>query len=215
MSKDKTFNISLLGESGVGKTTLFYFHKDQKFQDILSTIGIVEFIQKKQFQDDNKMYKFKIFDTAGQERYRSIANTTIQIADGFLMVFAVNNRNSFERITYWIEYIDQHVNLKEKILYLVGNKIDLEEREVQKEEGEEFAKKMGIQYKETSARTGKGIEEVFQGIYLDIYEKFKKSKNNNIKDGKEINEDKRIKLDEKHHIQKGKNKFLNFLEKLC
>ena len=208
MSKDKTFNISLLGESKVGKTTLFYFHKDKKFQDVLSTIGIVEFFQKKQFPCDDKTYKFKIFDTAGQEKYQSISNTTIQIADGFLMVFAVDDRKSFEKINKWIEYIDDHVDLKEKVLYLVGNKIDLEERDVKREEGEAFAKKMGIKYKETSAVTGIGTDEVFQEIYQDIYEKFKQTKNNN------NTNDQRIKLDKEKHIQKGKNKFLNFFAKL-
>ena len=183
MSKRKTFNISLLGESTVGKTSIYQFHEDKSFIDAKEkTLGVVESFKYVKFPGDEEEYKFKIFDIAGQERYRSITNTTIQLADGFLMVFAVDNRKSFEKVNDWIKFIDEHVDLKEKVLYLVGNKIDIKEREVEKEEGEEFAKKMGIKYRETSAKTGEGTEEVFQEIYKDVYERSKQNnleKNNN------------------------------------
>ena len=94
------------------------------------------------------------------------------------MVFAVNNRKSFQKINEWFTNISEHVDLKEKVIFIVWNKIDLV-RQVQKEEGEEFANKMGIKYKETSAKTGEGTEEVFQDIYNDIYERYKKQKHNN------------------------------------
>ena len=208
MIKRKTFKISLLGESSVGKTSIYQFHEDKTFVDAKEkTIGIVESFKYVKFPGDNEEYKFKIFDTAGQERYRSITNTTIQLADGFLMVFAVDNKKSFERINDWIKFIDEHVDLKEKVLYLVGNKIDIKEREVEKEEGEEFAKKMGIKYRETSAKTGEGTEEVFQEIYKDVYEKNKQNfeKNNN----------QTIKLDKKRHTKKEINKFLKCFKKYC
>ena len=166
-------------------------------------IGIDISMKKVKFPDDEKEYKFKIFDTAGQERFKSISYSTIQLADGFLMVFAVNNRKSFQKINEWFTNISEHVDLKEKVIFIVGNKIDLV-RQVEKEEGEEFANKMGIKYKETSAKTGEGTEEVFQDIYNDIYERYKKQKHNN--------NDKRIKLDSKNHNKKN---FFRYFKKVC
>ena len=203
MSECHIFNISLLGESEVGKTSILKYYEDKIFENVISTIGIDISMKKVKFPDDEKEYKFKIFDTAGQERFKSISYSTIQLADGFLMVFAVNNRKSFQKINEWFTNISEHVDLKEKVIFIVGNKIDLV-RQVQKEEGEEFANKMGIKYKETSAKTGEGTEEVFQDIYNDIYERYKKQKHNN--------NDKRIKLDSKNH---NKNNFFRYFKKVC
>jgi small GTP-binding protein len=203
MSECHIFNISLLGESEVGKTSILKYYEDKIFENVISTIGIDISMKKVKFPDDEKEYKFKIFDTAGQERFKSISYSTIQLADGFLMVFAVNNRKSFQKINEWFTNISEHVDLKEKVIFIVGNKIDLV-RQVQKEEGEEFANKMGIKYKETSAKTGEGTEEVFQDIYNDIYERYKKQKHNN--------NDKRIKLDSKNHK---KNNFFRYFKKVC
>ena len=202
MSECHIFNISLLGESEVGKTSILKYYEDKIFENVISTIGIDISMKKVKFPDDEKEYKFKIFDTAGQERFKSISYSTIQLADGFLMVFAVNNRKSFQKINEWFTNISEHVDLKEKVIFIVGNKIDLV-RQVQKEEGEEFANKMGIKYKETSAKTGEGTEEVFQDIYNDIYERYKKQKHNN--------NDKRIKLDSKNH---NKNNFFRYFKKV-
>ena len=143
------------------------------------TTGIVSFMKQKQF--DNKEYKFKIFDTAGQERYKSLSNTTIQIADGFLMVFAVDNKNSFNKIVDWINFIEDNVNLEEKVLYLIGNKIDVktEVRQVTKEEAEEFANSKNAKYFETSALKNEGINEAFEEIFKDIYQMHKQINNRN------------------------------------
>jgi len=179
MSK-KSFNISLLGEGAVGKTSIVTAYTKNDFNfETLETTGIDFSYKKKTF--DKKEYKFKIYDTAGQERYNSISATTIQIADGFLMVFAVNERKSFEKIVKWINFINDHVNLEEKVLFLIGNKCDLdpEEIEVKKEEAEKLAKSFNAKYFETSAKTRKGINEAFEDIFKDVYEMYKKNENNN------------------------------------
>ena len=99
----------------------------------IATMGIDDVYDEAKF--DNTLYKFKIFDTAGQERYRGITTSTVQISDGFMLVFSVIKKESFERITYWINTIKDKVNIREKVLYLIGNKIDMEEkREVSSEE---------------------------------------------------------------------------------
>ena len=168
--KRKKLNVSILGETQVGKTNMVCVLKGQGFQpQILSTIGIDNFVDKAVF--DNTEYTFKIFDTAGQERYQKVvADSTIKIADGFLMVFSVDKSETLQKINYWLNFIDQHTNLKEKVLLLVGNKIDLQNREVSNEEGFNFAKERKMKYFETSAKTGFGIKETFQQLYKDIYD---------------------------------------------
>ena len=185
----KKFNITLLGESDVGKTriTNTYFGKLDENDNILSTIGIESTIDKAVF--DGIEYKFKIYDTAGQERYKSISKSAIKINDGFLLVFSVDNRKSFELIDDWLKSIMEEVDIKKKIIYLVGNKIDLENREVTNEEAVNYASLKNIQYFETSAKTGFGIKEVFKQLYQDIYDLYKASRtnmeiNNNIELGK-------------------------------
>ena len=174
------FKISILGESTVGKTSIVNtYSKNQFSYNTVLTTGIVSFMKKKQF--DNKEYNFKIFDTAGQERYRSLSNTTIQIADGFFMVFAVDNKNSFNKIVDWINFIEDNVNLEEKVLYLIGNKIDVktEVRQVTKEEAEDFANSKNSKYFETSALKNEGINEAFEEIFKDIYQMHKQINNKN------------------------------------
>ena len=180
MKKNTGFKISLLGESTVGKTSIVNaYSKNQFSYNTVQTTGIVSVMKKKQF--DNKEYKFKIFDTAGQERYKSLSNTTIQIADGFFMVFAVDNKESFYKIIDWINFIEDNVDLEEKALYLIANKIDVESevRQVTKEEGEKFANSKNAKYFETSALKNEGINEAFEEIFKDIYQMHKQSNDRN------------------------------------
>ena len=199
------FNISLLGDTTVGKTCMVCSLKDIQFDEAqLATIGVDEVYDEAKF--DKKLYKFKIFDTAGQERYRSITTSTVQISDGFLLVFSIINRPSFERLSFWIDTLKNKVKISEKVLILVGNKIDLEsERQVSHEEALHLAKRYKMQYFETSAKTGFRIKELFHKLYEDIYnlnKKFEKgddSKDNN--DDKNDNENKgTIELQKKAYI---------------
>ena len=190
--KRKKFNVSLLGESEVGKTRISnnYLGKDLD-EFTLSTIGIESYMDTAEF--DGTEYKFKIYDTAGQERYRSISKSTIKITDGFLLVFSVNNRKSFELINYWYDSIKDVIDIKRKVIILIGNKIDLPNREVTNAEAVSFAKSKNIKYFETSAKTGFGIKEAFRELYQEIYDLFKSSKEkteNNI-DLNEGNKDKK------------------------
>ena len=175
-----TFKISLLGDKNVGKTSIVTAYTQNEFSlTTLSTIGIDTSITKKIF--DNVEYTFKIFDTVGQEKFNSISTTTIQMAVGFFMVFAVNNKESYERLVNWINYFEDYVNLEEKVLFIIGNKTDVkpEERKVTKEEAEEIAKSKNAKYFETSALTRKGINEAFEEMFKDVYEMCKQNKNRN------------------------------------
>ena len=149
--KRNKFNVSLLGESQVGKTGLsnYFFHK--KFDsNYISTIGIDSNITTVIFDDEE--YKFKIYDTAGQERYRSISKSTIKISNGFILVFSVVDKKSFQQIDYWLDSLKEEVDIHKKIIYLVGNKIDLDNREISNEDGVNYSKLRNINYFETSEK---------------------------------------------------------------
>ena len=168
------FNVSLLGESHVGKTCIASVFTGHEFDmNALTTIGLENYLANETF--DGKVYKFKIFDTAGQERYRSIALNTINLSDGFLLVFAVDDRNSFETLGEWIKSIEDKCDISKKVLILVGNKIDIEKREVKNEEAVSFANLKKIDYFETSAKTGFGIKETFHKIFESVYKKYKEN----------------------------------------
>ena len=189
--KRTKFNISLLGDTQVGKSSMVEVLTGNPFQETrVSTIGIENVLQSAVF--DGKKYLFKIFDTAGQERFESISSQTIKIADGFLLVFSVDKKVTFERIEKWIESIKSNVDITKKVLILCGNKIDIEEREVSNEEAMKYASEKNIKYFETSAKTGFGIKEVFEQLYSDIYElnKSLEKSSSNEKTGEALDEKK-------------------------
>ena len=172
--KKLKFNVIVLGEQTVGKTSIISRLKGKEFEDItLSTAGIDYYIDDKII--DGVKYKFKIFDTAGQERYKSIAGSTIKLADGFIIVFSIDNKKSFEQVQYWINRVEEEVDLSKKPLILVGNKIDLE-RVVSKDDVDNFIKSKFLKYLETSAKTGSNIREIFDTLYNDIFQLNSKEK---------------------------------------
>ena len=176
----KKFNINFLGDTTVGKTSIIKRHINKTFDEgAIATIGIDNIKDEKEF--DNKKYSFKIYDTAGQERYRSISLNYIKLGDGFLLVFSVDNRETFDKLDEWVQNIYDSVPVEEKVIFLVGNKIDSPNRVVKKEEAEAYAQKKKFPYYETSAKTGEGIEQLFDELYNKIYNLNKKnSKGGNI-----------------------------------
>ena len=170
------FKILTIGESGVGKTSILRRYVENKFErHHLATIGID--FQSKTIKIKNKDIKLKIWDTAGQERYRNIANQTFRGADGIILVFDITDEYSFSRISDWMEQINANISKDEIGLILIGNKCDLEDRKVPYEKGEEKARELGIDYYETSALNGKGINDVFEELVKLILQK-NKPKNN-------------------------------------
>jgi small GTP-binding protein len=176
----KKFNINFLGDTTVGKTSIIKRHINKTFDEgAIATIGIDNIKDEKEF--DNKKYSFKIYDTAGQERYRSISLNYIKLGDGFLLVFSVDNRETFDKLDEWVQNIYDSVPVEEKVIFLVGNKIDSPNRVVKKEEAEAYAQDKKFLYYETSAKTGEGIEQLFDELYNKIYNLNKKnSKGGNI-----------------------------------
>jgi small GTP-binding protein len=185
----KKFNINFLGDTTVGKTSIIKRHINKTFDEsAIATIGIDNIKDEKEF--DNKKYSFKIYDTAGQERYRSISLNYIKLGDGFLLVFSVDNRETFDKLDEWVQNIYDSVPIDEKVIFLVGNKIDSPDRVITKEEAEAYAKKKNFPYYETSAKTGDGIEKLFDELYNNIYNLNKKADKNSKGDKIKLNPEK-------------------------
>ena len=180
--------IILLGESEVGKTALFkrYFNNSFKINNNLATIGMES--ETKFILINKDICKLTIFDTAGQEKFRAVPRKYYKNADGILLLFDVCNRNSFDKIKDWINEIKIHSNKsinndddKNKlIVYLLGNKIDME-RDVIKKEGEKMANELKIKYFEISCKTNININEVINRLIIECYNN--SSSENNIKLG--------------------------------
>lgn len=167
---DYTLKILTIGESAVGKTCILLRFTDNKFmKNHLTTIGID--YKSKTIKVKNMSVKLKIWDTAGQERFRNITQQYYKGADGILLVYDITDRNSFEKVREWMKQIQSNTS-KEKVgLILVGNKCDLEERQVSTEEGQALAKEFGILFSETSAYKDVNVNECFENLVSEIISK--------------------------------------------
>uniref|UniRef100_A0A6I8Q255 RAB2A, member RAS oncogene family n=1 Tax=Xenopus tropicalis TaxID=8364 RepID=A0A6I8Q255_XENTR len=160
----------LIFYAGVGKSCLLLQFTDKRFQPVHDlTIG-VEF-GARMITIDGKQIKLQIWDTAGQESFRSITRSYYRGAAGALLVYDITRRDTFNHLTTWLEDARQHSN-SNMVIMLIANKSDLESRrEVKKEEGEAFAREHGLIFMETSAKTASNVEEAFINTAKEIYEK--------------------------------------------
>ena len=160
----------IIGDSSVGKSNILLRYVHNSFNpEFLTTIG-VEF-GAKNIEINKKIFRIQIWDTAGQENFRSITRAYYKNSVCALIVYDISNRSSFENVISWIEDCKGQ-SPKSIFIILVGNKNDLEnERQVSYEEGLEFAKNNNIVFFETSAKTGKNISELFQTSAIEINKK--------------------------------------------
>ena len=165
-----TLKYIIIGDSGVGKSNILLQYLQGKFNEEFQTTIGVEFGAKNLNLKD-KIYRIQIWDTAGQEMFRSITRSYYKNSVCACVVYDITNRNSFDNIRSWIEDCKKH-SPKTVFLVLIGNKNDLESsRKVSYDEGEDFAKKYGMLFYETSAKTGKNINEVFMNSCSEIAKK--------------------------------------------
>lgn len=170
MSYAYLFKYIIIGDTGVGKSCLLLQFTDKRFQPVHDlTIG-VEF-GARMITIDTKQIKLQIWDTAGQESFRSITRSYYRGAAGALLVYDITRRDTFNHLTTWLEDARQHSS-SNMVIMLIGNKSDLEERrEVKREEGDAFAREHGLIFMETSAKTAANVEEAFIGTAKEIYQK--------------------------------------------
>lgn len=173
MSYSYLFKYIIIGDTGVGKSCLLLQFTDKRFQPVHDlTIG-VEF-GARMINIENKQVKLQIWDTAGQESFRSITRSYYRGAAGALLVYDVTRRDTFHHLTSWLEDARRHSNSTMTIM-LVGNKSDMDTRRaVTYEEGEKFAKQHDLLFLETSAKNDEFVEEAFIKTAKVIFEKIQK-----------------------------------------
>ena len=160
----KEFKIISLGDSGVGKSSIFRRYTENKFdEDTMSTIGLA-FADKELTLQNKEKVKLKLVDTGGQERYKSLAKNYYKNADGVIFVFSHNDKDSFDHIIDWIELFDQNTTNKEIPKFLIGNKNDLKKFN-EEESFDDFIQQHKIlRYISTSAKDNINIAEIFKEI---------------------------------------------------
>lgn len=165
--KETCFTFLVLGNTEVGKTCFILRYCDDVFQETyLMTMGI-DFKIKKEKIDGNTV-NVKIFDTAGQERFRSLTKNHYKASDGMLLIYDVTKKSTFEGIRDWIEQIREKAPPNIQIV-LIGNKIDdIDNRVVTTEEGTQLAKEHNIDFFEVSAKEGINIREAVIGLLNQV-----------------------------------------------
>lgn len=157
----------IIGDSGVGKSCiLLQFEKNTFDQNKENTVG-VEF-GNKIIEVDGRKTKLQIWDTAGQEQFKSITRSYYRAVAGALLVFDVTNERSFENVKNWLEEARANGN-PELVILLVGNKVDMtEKRRISREVAEKLANDNGIKYMEASAKERINIDPLFLTVAQDI-----------------------------------------------
>ena len=177
--KEILYKLLLLGDWSVGKTCFLMRYTDNTFNDIhLSTIGI-DYKLKNVTLENGQVVKIQIWDTAGQDRYKSITKSYIRGANGIILIYDVTNKKSFEGIQNWVKQIKEQVSSKVCVT-LVANKIDAKERQVSPEEGIKLGKDIDYPFYEASAKEGININECFDNIINQIAKNYGSSPENDI-----------------------------------
>ena len=164
---EERINIMTLGNTEVGKSCFILRFTDNIFQEIyLATVGIDFKIKTETI--NNKQYKLFLYDTTGQEKYKSIALNIIKNAQGIILMYDITDRKSFESIPDWIKSVKDAKGSNFPMV-LLGNKLDKEDvRVIKEKEGKELADEYKIKFFETSNKTGINIQEAGMALVNEI-----------------------------------------------
>ena len=182
MAKIEDIKVITLGNSSVGKTSFLMKYIDNSFTLTYTTTLGVDFKQKKIKLKDGRDVRLRIFDTAGQERFKAVSVSFIKKADGVILMYDISDLESFEAVENWIKSI-REIGKDKLPIILVGNKCDLsdDKRKVSLKEGQDKASEFNIPFYETSCKEGINIKEVFEKLIDDIIEKGSKNINREYK----------------------------------
>ena len=169
---DLSFKVIVIGDSGVGKSSLTNNAVKNTFDEAYNaTVGFEFFtFNVKMF---NKVIKLQIWDTCGQELYRSLITNFYRNSSLAIMVYSINSKETFENIEMWLRELRTHSNPDAKV-FLIGNKVDLyDQREVKEEEGEAFKRDNKIDiFMESSAKTGLNAQNIFLKAAKMLYDDY-------------------------------------------
>ena len=212
---DYQFKVLIVGDAVVGKTQIVSrYVKDSFVEEYKYTEGIG--LDSKSISFNNKNINLQLYDTSGQERYRTIRQNYYKGSQLIVLVYAINNRNSFEHIPKLVEEVKtQNENAK---FLLVGNKLDLEEeREVSTEDAKKYSEENNIGFIEVSAKTGTNIEKMFNSSLSKLLEEKNKDEENISKNINEFNNNEKNSSMNSNGVQNknGINNNLSFCNKYC
>jgi small GTP-binding protein len=180
MTEKYVVRVLTLGYTDVGKTSiLLRFTKNQFHEKYVSTIGI-DFKSRPLKIGKNTTVKVLVWDTAGQEKYKGIVKSFYNKANGIILTFDICNKDSFERLDYWVQELKENAYLEDLYIVLVGNKKDKEGRTVTYEEAKKYSDENQFGgYFEVSAKSGEGINELFTDIAKNSLQKIIAKNNEN------------------------------------
>ena len=169
MNYDVKCQLLIIGNSNVGKTSIITRFTNGTFSpNYLATVGVDNYTKIETI--DNKNVQIKLWDTAGQEKYKSLTKSFFRGAEGVILVYDITNLESFTDLKLWINSIKENLGEEKESIpsIIVGNKIDLGEREISLEEANKFCKDNNYEYFETSAKTGENIDKSFRALVKKI-----------------------------------------------
>ena len=154
------YKLIVIGDENVGKTSIINRFKNNLFSpEYEPTVGLD--FQSIPILIDDQSVTLLLYDTAGQEKFKSLIPLYTNEANIILLIYDISNKDSFENIDKWFESLN-NINKEEVIFALVGNKSDLDfNRKVSKEEAESYANEHHYAFQEVSAMSGEGIQELF------------------------------------------------------
>ena len=202
---DISFKIIVIGDSGVGKSCLTTQAVRNNFEEFYTATVGFEFLTFN-MRINNNVLKLQIWDTCGQEVYKSLISNFYRNSSLALILYAINNKDSFQHAETWLNDLKNQANPNVRV-FLVGNKSDLEnERVISKEEGEKFKEEKKLdRFFETSAKTGENARSALLEAAKLLYKDYLKAKQN-IASGEENNDDNKWdKLQRKKDNNKTKN----------
>jgi len=170
-TSEHEIKICLLGDVSVGKTSIASrFCKNTFNENYINTIGGAYQQQNIVLNNGAKM-KLHIWDTSGQDRFRSMTNLYYRDAQVAILTYDVTNEQSLESLNYWLQELNDKVDQDNMLLCLAGNKNDVDpsEKRVPTSKGKQFAEEHNMVFYETSAKTGAGVKELFQTIATKEY----------------------------------------------
>ena len=175
INHDYIFRICMVGDAGVGKTSLLTRFCDNTFNNnYTSTIGVDFKVVTLKYQ--NIITKLHVWDTAGQERFKSMAINYFRSSHGFMFIYDITEKESFENIQNWIDLAFSNSNTV-GINFLVGNKSDIEnQRQISKDTAKDFANEKNLIFFETSAKSNENVEKVFQFFTYKLIQYFLNNK---------------------------------------